>query len=109
MSKNLWFHWAFLGNGWTENVRLTVRNGRISAVESGVAAGPGDDRFTAAVAGLPNVHSHTFQRAIAGLTERRGPVSDNFWTWREAMYGAVARLTPEDVEAIAAQAFVEML
>jgi formimidoylglutamate deiminase len=109
MSKNLWFHWAFLEHGWIENVRLTLDNGRISVVETGVAAEAGEDRFTYAVAGLPNVHSHTFQRAIAGLTERRGPKSDNFWTWREAMYGAVARLTPEDVEAIAAQSFMEML
>ena len=62
-----------------------------------------------AVPGLPNLHSHTFQRAMAGLAERRGPAADSFWTWREVMYGFLERLTPEDVEAIAAQAMVEML
>jgi len=59
--------------------------------------------------GLPNLHSHAFQRAMAGLTERRGGESDSFWTWREQMYRFVGRLTPDDLEAIAAMAYLEML
>ncbi len=59
--------------------------------------------------GLPNLHSHAFQRAMAGLTERRGSDSDSFWTWREQMYRFVERLTPDDLEAIAAYAYMEML
>ena len=62
-----------------------------------------------AVPGLPNLHCHAFQRGMAGLAERRGPSADSFWTWREVMYHYLARLTPEDVEAIAAFAYMEML
>lgn len=64
---------------------------------------------TGRVPGLPNLHSHAFQRAMAGLTERRGSDSDSFWTWREQMYRFVERLTPDDLEAIAAFAYMEML
>jgi formimidoylglutamate deiminase len=55
-----------------------------------------------------NLHSHTFQRAMAGLTERRGPGADSFWTWRERMYAFLTRMTPVDVEAVATLAMVEM-
>src|SRR5262245_41576867 len=58
---------------------------------------------------MSNVHSHGFQRGMAGLTEYRGPEADNFWSWRTLMYRFVARMTPEDLEAITAQAYVEML
>jgi formiminoglutamate deiminase len=61
------------------------------------------------IPGLANLHSHAFQRAMAGLTERRGGESDSFWTWREQMYRFVERLTPDDLEAIAALAYMEML
>jgi formimidoylglutamate deiminase len=64
---------------------------------------------TGTVPGLPNLHSHAFQRAMAGLTERRGSEADSFWTWREQMYRFVERLTPDDLEAIAAHAYMEML
>jgi formiminoglutamate deiminase len=64
---------------------------------------------TGTVPGLPNLHSHAFQRAMAGLTERRGAEADSFWTWREQMYRFVERLTPDDLEAIAALAYLEML
>jgi formimidoylglutamate deiminase len=59
--------------------------------------------------GMPNLHSHAFQRAMAGLAERRGPGDDSFWTWRETMYGFAARIDPEALQAIAAQLYVEML
>ena len=62
-----------------------------------------------ALPGMPNVHSHAFQRAMAGLAERAGPGGDSFWTWRETMYRFVDRLAPDDLEAIAAQLYVEML
>ena len=59
--------------------------------------------------GMPNLHSHAFQRAMAGLAERAGPEGDNFWRWREVMYRFLAVLTPDDIEAIAAQLYVECL
>jgi len=104
-----WFQRAWIDNGWQRDVRLTIEDGRISAVEAGIAAAPGDERHAAALPGLCNVHSHGFQRGMAGLSERRSRPDDNFWSWREIMYRFLDRLTPEDVAAITAQAYVEML
>ena len=59
--------------------------------------------------GMANLHSHAFQRAMAGLTETRGPAADDFWTWRELMYRFVERVTPEHAKAIATQLYIEML
>lgn len=105
----LWFGSALLADGWADNVRLTLDGGKILRVEAGVVASPDDERHAVAIPGLSNLHSHAFQRGMAGLAERRGPQGDNFWTWREVMYRFLDRLTPDDVEAIAAQAYVEML
>jgi formiminoglutamate deiminase len=105
----LHFATALLADGWREDVRVSVTDGVIMAVEPG-APSDGATRFAgAAVSGLPNLHSHAFQRGMAGLAERRGPGDDSFWTWREVMYRFLDRLTPDDVEAIAAWAFIEML
>lgn len=110
MSLHLWFTSALLPTGWADGVRLTVADGVIANVEAGVTPEAGDERHGAAVPGLSNVHSHTFQRAMAGLTERRGGnADDNFWTWREEMYRFLDHLGPDDVEAVAALAFAEML
>src|SRR3954454_23624509 len=73
------------------------------------AAAAGDSRHAVAVPGLPNLHSHAFQRGMAGLAETRGPEGDNFWTWREVMYRFLDGMDPDDVEAVAALAFMEML
>lgn len=62
-----------------------------------------------ALPGMPNLHSHAFQRAMAGLAERRGPGDDSFWTWRETMYAFASRVGPDELQAIAAQLYVEML
>ena len=104
-----WFETAMLPTGWAERVRVTVSDGRISAVAEDVEPQARDHRGQVALPGLPNLHSHAFQRAMAGLTEVRGPTSDSFWTWRDLMYRFVDRLDPEMVEAVAAMAFVEML
>ena len=100
---------ALLTNGWASNVRITVEGGRITALETGAAAAPGDERHDAIVAGMPNLHSHAFQRGMAGLAETRGPGSDSFWSWRNVMYRFALSMTPDDVEAVAAQLYVEML
>jgi len=81
----------------------------VATVETGVAATDRDECHAIGLPGLSNLHSHAFQRGIAGLTEIRGGSSDSFWTWRELMYRFVGRMTPDDVEAIAAQAYIEML
>lgn len=100
---------ALLPTGWASQVGLEIEEGAIVALTPGAAAGFGERVRGRAVPGLPNLHSHLFQRAMAGLAERRGPTADSFWSWREVMYGFLARLTPDDVEAIAAMAMVEML
>jgi formimidoylglutamate deiminase len=105
----LWFEQALLPGGWARGVRVTVDAGRIARVETGAARAAGDDAHAVGVPGMPNVHSHAFQRGMAGLAETRGPESDSFWTWREVMYRFVERLSPDDLEAIAAMAFAEML
>jgi formiminoglutamate deiminase len=105
----LHFKQALLPGGWSRDVRLSIANGRISAVHTGVAATDADERHAIGLPGLPNLHSHGFQRGMAGLTEIRGASSDSFWTWRDLMYRFVGRMAPDDVEAITAQAYVEML
>jgi formimidoylglutamate deiminase len=107
--SSLYFEQALLPDGWARNVRMTVADGRIAALEIGGQAAPEDERHACALPGLPNLHSHAFQRGMAGLAEIRGPAQDSFWTWREVMYRFVARMTPDDVRAIAALAYVEML
>ena len=107
-NETFFFAEALLPEGWAEDVRVTVTDGVISSVAAGVAAMPGDERHGAAVPGMNNVHSHGFQRAMAGLTER-GTGDDSFWSWRDLMYCYLARLTPDDVEAITALAYMEML
>jgi formiminoglutamate deiminase len=98
-----------LPGGWASGVRLTVEAGRIAAVETGAPAAPGDERHGYLVPGMGNLHSHAFQRGMAGLAETRGPGNDSFWSWRNVMYRFALSMTPDDVEAVAAQLYVEML
>lgn len=101
---------ALLPGGILRNVAIGIENGRIASVEPGVAAGEGDLRLPGlTLPGMPNLHSHLFQRGMAGLAESRGSGEDSFWTWREVMYRFLDRLDPDHVGAIAAQAMVEML
>ena len=99
---------ALLPAGWARDVRVEVADGMIVAVQPGSPADGAERIAGIALPGLPNLHCHAFQRAMAGLAERRG-AADSFWTWRAVMYGFVAALTPDDVEAIAAFAYMEML
>jgi formimidoylglutamate deiminase len=105
----LWFATALLPGGWADGVRISAANGCIESVESGVEPGTEDERHAIGVPGLGNLHSHSFQRGLAGLTERRGPTDDTFWSWRELMYRFVERIDPDELEALAALAFAEML
>ena len=105
--RSLHFDAALLPEGWAKNVRIGVEDGLIVEVESHAAPVP--TQAGIALPGLASLHSHTFQRGMAGLGETRGPTSDSFWSWRQVMYRFLGALTPEDVEAIAAYAFMEML
>lgn len=105
----LWFEQALLPEGWADAVAVEVEDGQIASVTANAPRDGAESFAGAAVPGLCNLHSHAFQRGMAGLTERRGETSDSFWTWRETMYRFLARLTPDDVEAIAAELYAEML
>lgn len=108
--QDIWAERALLPDGWAEKVRVSVAgDGRIAGVEAGVEAGDAT-RMGLLLPAPVNVHSHAFQRAMAGLTERRGPdPRDSFWTWRQLMFRFLDRLTPEHVQAIAAFVQMEML
>ncbi|MFM5918651.1 MAG: formimidoylglutamate deiminase [Novosphingobium sp.] len=109
MAAALHFAEALLPGGWARDVRVEIAAGRFGKIESGVPAQPRDARHMVALPSLPNVHSHAFQRGMAGMAERRGTSADSFWTWREAMYHFLDRMSPDDVMAIAALAYAEML
>jgi formimidoylglutamate deiminase len=113
MASKLHLEMALLPDGWRHNVLLTIDHGTITTVRIATVQEANDDAGErvsgVTVPGLPNLHSHAFQRAMAGLTERRGSAADSFWTWREAMYRFVERLGPDDLEAIASLAYMEML
>ncbi|MBX5460755.1 MAG: formimidoylglutamate deiminase [Steroidobacteraceae bacterium] len=95
--------------GWRDAVRLRVQSGRIASVQVGAPPQAGDERHAIVVPALGNLHSHAFQRAMAGFAEVSGDSADNFWSWRDAMYRLAHRMNPDQFEAVAAQAYVEML
>lgn len=97
-----------LPTGWARNVRVGIEHGSIISIEPDSQA-DGERVPGVAIPGMVNAHSHAFQRAFAGLTERRGAGDDSFWTWRDAMYRVAGRLTPDLIRAIAAQLYAEML
>jgi formiminoglutamate deiminase len=100
---------ALLAEGWRRNVRLTLAGGRIASIETDVAPDAHDERHAVLLPAMPNLHSHAFQRAMAGLAEVRGPASDSFWSWRTVMYKFALSMTPDHVEAVAAKLYMEML
>lgn len=102
---------ALLPAGWAREVLLQWDgHGRLTAVRPGTACPPGTPRAQGPLLpGLPNLHSHAFQRAFAGLTEYRGAAQDSFWSWRTLMYRFAGAITPEQLEAVATGLYVEML
>jgi len=107
--------WAPLawGHGrWERNVCLEVdARGHWAAITPGIAQAPAHATVLPGpvLPGLVNAHSHAFQRAFAGLAERRETEADDFWSWRDRMYGAALRITPAQMRAVAAQLYVELL
>ena len=102
-------HEALLPDGWASNVRISFDGAGIASVEPNAVPQPADERHAIVIPAMPNLHSHAFQRGMAGLAETRGPSADSFWSWREVMYRFALTMTPEQVEAVAAQLYVEML
>src|SRR5271166_3021811 len=119
MSRRYRLESALLPQGWTREVLVTVKDGYISRLEgersetppssAGQIASPAERVSGFVVPGMPNAHSHAFQRAMTGSTEYRLSTRDSFWTWRQAMYALANRIEPKDLELLATQLFVEML
>lgn len=107
--KIIWAKQALLAEGWASRVRIEIAaDGRIADIRTGTP--PEGETHAILLPAPANLHSHAFQRAMAGLTERRGPnPRDTFWTWRQLMFRFLDRLTPDDIEAIAAFVQMEML
>ena len=108
----LWAPQAWLPQGWAQHVLLrTGPDGRWADVQSGVATPPPEATRLGGpmLPGLVNAHSHAFQRAFAGLAERRESDADDFWSWRDRMYRAALRITPTQLQAIGAQLYLELL
>ncbi len=106
---NIFAKEALLADGWQRDVLIEIEGDLIKRVTPNTVANGAEIASGAVIPGMPNLHSHAFQRAMAGLTERSGPSGDNFWAWRELMYRFLERITPEENEVIATQLYIEML
>ncbi|KTS70650.1 N-formimino-L-glutamate deiminase [Pseudomonas oryzihabitans] len=101
---------ALLPEGWATDVRLEVdARGYLQSVQAHGSAEGAERLQGPLLPGMPNLHSHAFQRAMAGLAEVAGATQDSFWTWRDLMYRLVGRLEPEQVQVVARQLYIEML
>ena len=107
--QTLFFDRALLSGGWAKHVRVCIQAGKFSCVNADCTLRPGEEQHGCALPGMPNLHSHAFQRAMAGMAEQRSPTNDSFWTWREIMYRFLDRMNPDDLRAVATLAYMEML
>ncbi len=107
--RRLFAEHAVLPEGWSERVLIEIDgDGMIRSLAPGAEPGEAERAAGPVIPAMPNLHSHAFQRAMAGRAERSDGREDSFWSWRQVMYGFVARIDPDALEAIAAQLYVEM-
>ena len=111
MTRTLFAADALLPTGWAKNVLLAWDDsGRLTQVQSDAARPAGASVLRGPlIPGMPNLHSHAFQRAMAGLAEVAGNPNDSFWTWRDLMYRMVGKIRPDQLQVIARQLYIEML
>ena len=101
---------AWFGHGFEDDVAIVVdASGAFASLQVATQAREAKRIGRYVLPGMPNLHSHAFQRAMAGLAERRGDADDTFWSWREVMYAFAGRIGPDQLQAIAAQLYVEMV
>ena len=101
---------ALLPTGWSANVRIEVgADGCLTQITANSDAQGAEYLSGPVLPGMPNLHSHAFQRAMAGLAEVAGNPNDSFWTWRDLMYRLVGKISPEQLGVIARQLYIEML
>jgi len=106
--KTIYAEKILLAEGWGQDKTLTIKNGKITAIDSGYIEGA--ERVKGPIIpGMINCHSHAFQRAFAGFSEQGSEGQDSFWTWRKIMYKFLAQLTCKNAEIIASQLYIEML
>src|SRR5205807_6802800 len=110
LSRLVYAQAALLPDGWARNVAIGIdATGKIHSVQPGASEKNAEMLAGPAIPAMPNVHSHVFQRALAGRTGRpAGSRGDSFWTWRETMYAFIHRVDADVFGAIAAQAYLEM-
>ncbi len=108
-SQTLRFESALVNGKWQNNPTIVVRDGIIESISTSDNSKAACDLELVALPGMPNIHSHSFQRSFAGLSEYRTGETDSFWTWRELMYRFLDALQPEDLLTIARQLYLEML
>ena len=109
MPQTYQFDHLLSADGWLSPGCVTVDGGGMISAVSKDPDSTAEKLSGACIPGMPNLHSHAFQRAMAGLTEIGGGAENNFWSWQKVMYDFLTKLRPEDVEAISAQLYVEML
>jgi formimidoylglutamate deiminase len=115
--KKIWAPWAWVSSAgasaqWLSNVLLTVNSdGFWETIKTNVPTPPSDAEVVSnpLIPSFVNAHSHAFQRAFAGMTEHRSGQADDFWSWRRSMYGVANRVSPEQLQAIASQLYIELL
>lgn len=101
---------ALLPSGWANNVRIEISAaGLITHIATEAEASGAELLKGPLLPGMPNLHSHAFQRAMAGLAEVAGNPNDSFWTWRDLMYRLVGKISPQQLGVIARQLYIEML
>ena len=101
---------AFLESKWHDRVRIQIEDGKISSSADSTTPLPEDELVDVLIPGIPNAHSHVFQRALTGHCERKSPRDkDDFWSWRKNMYRLATKLDPDVLKTIARQAYAEML
>lgn len=100
---------VLVGDAWQHNVTLCIEHGIIQSITADTKLSDHEHHYQALIAGMPNLHSHAFQRAMAGFAERRGSATDSFWSWRTEMYRLALSMTPEQLETVASQLYMEML
>jgi len=110
MAKKIFCKTLLQAKRWRSNVIVNMDpDGIITGIEQGLEQDATERIYGTVIPGMPNVHSHAFQRALAGCTGPQGKSQDSFWSWREAMYRCAGRITPDQYAAVAAGVFTGML
>ncbi|MEX0298613.1 MAG: formimidoylglutamate deiminase [Kordiimonas sp.] len=108
--KKIYFKEGLIGTDWAQDICMSISSdGFIETIETGMKVPAGTSCYDTVLPSMPNLHSHAFQRAFAGLAEYKEPGQSNFWSWRNTMYHFAQHMNPEALKVIASALYVEML